>query len=108
MEFARQAAELLHVLHDRAGVIHLDLRLDNFVLTEHGVGFVDFGSAVRCGEDLKANPMLGTIFGELMKTSQIRAHARADDQQRPRHRRRSPARRGRSTRRSICSTSRCR
>jgi hypothetical protein len=71
VEFARQAAELLHVLHDRAGVIHLDLRLDNFVLTEHGVGFVDFGSAVRVGEDLKANPMLGTIFDELMRTSQI-------------------------------------
>jgi hypothetical protein len=71
VEFAKQAAELLHVLHDRAGVIHLDLRLDNFVLTEHGVGFVDFGSAVRVGEDLRANPMLGTIFDELMRTSQI-------------------------------------
>ena len=71
LEFARQAAELLDVLHDRAGVIHLDLRLDNFVITEHGVGFVDFGSAVRVGENLRANPMLQTIFDELMRTSQI-------------------------------------
>lgn len=71
LEFAQQSAELLEALHDRANVIHLDLRLDNFVVTEHGVGFVDFGSAVRVGENLHANPMLETIFQELMKTSQI-------------------------------------
>jgi hypothetical protein len=71
VEFARQAAELLHVLHDTIGVIHLDLRLDNVVITEHGVGFVDFGSAVRIGENLKDNPLLSTIFDELMRTSEI-------------------------------------
>jgi tRNA A-37 threonylcarbamoyl transferase component Bud32 len=71
VEFARQAAELLHVLHDVIGVIHLDLRLDNIVITERGVGFVDFGSSVRVGEDLSDSPLLSTIFDELMRTSEI-------------------------------------
>jgi hypothetical protein len=71
MEFAQQSADLLRVLHDVARVIHLDLRLDNFVITPQGVGFVDFGSAVRVDEDLGANPLLGTLFDDLMRTSQI-------------------------------------
>lgn len=71
MEFARQSADLLRVLHDVAHVIHLDLRLDNMVVTPDGVGFVDFGSAVKDDEDLSQNPLLGQVFGELMKTSQI-------------------------------------
>lgn len=71
IEFARQSAELLTVLHDHARVIHLDLRLDNFVITEDGVGFVDFGSAVRIGENLGQSPMLETLFSEMMRTSQI-------------------------------------
>jgi hypothetical protein len=71
MEFARQSADLLRAIHDIAGVIHLDLRLDNFVITPQGVGFVDFGSAVRVQEDLTANPLLENLFEELMKTSQI-------------------------------------
>jgi hypothetical protein len=71
LEFARQSADLLHIIHDEVGVIHLDLRLDNFVITDTGVGFVDFGSSVRVGEDLKENPLLGQLFDELMHTSQI-------------------------------------
>jgi hypothetical protein len=71
IEFALQAADLLRVMHDEAGIIHLDLRLDNMVITEHGVGFVDFGSAVRIGENIDGNPLLNTIFDELMRTSQI-------------------------------------
>jgi hypothetical protein len=71
LEFARQSAELLHVLHDRIGIIHLDLRMDNMVVTENGVGFVDFGSAVRVNENIQGNAVLSTLFGELMKTSQI-------------------------------------
>ncbi|HZZ43277.1 MAG TPA: hypothetical protein VFE58_10090 [Tepidisphaeraceae bacterium] len=71
LEFARQSADLLHIVHDQVGVIHLDLRLDNFVITDTGVGFVDFGSSVRVGEDLKQNPLLGQLFDELMHTSQI-------------------------------------
>jgi tRNA A-37 threonylcarbamoyl transferase component Bud32 len=71
LEFARQCTELLHVLHDVVGVIHLDLRLDNIVITERGVGFVDFGSAVRVGENLAANPLLETLYEELMRTSEI-------------------------------------
>jgi len=71
MEFARQSAELLRVVHEMANIIHLDLRLDNFVITDEGVGFVDFGSAVRMGENIQGNPMLNTLFEELMRTSQI-------------------------------------
>jgi serine/threonine protein kinase len=71
IEFAMQAADLLQAVHDSAGIIHLDLRLDNMVITEQGVGFVDFGSAVRVNENLASNPMLGTLFEELMKTSHI-------------------------------------
>jgi len=33
IEFARQSADLLRALHDDARVMHLDLRLDNFVIT---------------------------------------------------------------------------
>ncbi len=71
LEFAMQSADLLRAVHDAAEVIHLDLRLDNFVITENGVGFVDFGSSVRVGEDLQQNPLLSTLFEELMRTSQI-------------------------------------
>ena len=71
LEFAMQSADLLRAIHDSAGVIHLDLRLDNMVITENGAGFVDFGSAVRVSEDLSKNPLLGTLFDELMRTSHI-------------------------------------
>jgi len=71
LQFAKQAADLLAVLHDVAGVMHLDLRLDNMVITHNGVGFVDFGSAVRVDEDLAGNATLAGLFDELMKTSQI-------------------------------------
>jgi hypothetical protein len=71
MEFARQSADLLHVIHDTAKIMHLDLRLDNVVITDEGVGFVDFGSSVRVGEKLADNPLLASLFDELMRTSQI-------------------------------------
>jgi hypothetical protein len=71
LEFARQSAEILRVLHDKVGIMHLDLRLDNFVITPKGVGLVDFGSAVRVDENLKANPLLSNLYEELMRTSQI-------------------------------------
>jgi len=71
IEFARQSADLLRVLHDQVGVMHLDLRLDNFVVTPRGVGFVDFGSAVRADENLKQSPLLSSLFEELMRTSEI-------------------------------------
>jgi hypothetical protein len=41
------------------------------VITEQGVGFVDFGSAVRMNENIGGNAVLSTLFGELMRTSQI-------------------------------------
>jgi hypothetical protein len=71
LAFARQAAELLAALHDDARVMHLDLRLDNVVITQHGVGFVDFGSAVRVGENFPEASLLGNLFDEMMRTSQI-------------------------------------
>ncbi len=71
LAFARQAAELLAALHDDAHVMHLDLRLDNVVITQHGVGFVDFGSAVRVGENFPEASLLGNLFEEMMRTSQI-------------------------------------
>lgn len=71
MEFATQSADLLRALHDDVGVMHLDLRLDNFVITPAGVGFVDFGSAVRVDENLKQSPLLSNLFEELMRTSEI-------------------------------------
>jgi hypothetical protein len=71
MEFARQFAELLYVLHDKAGVVHLDLRMDNIVISGGEVGFVDFGSSVRLGENIAGNTLLSTLFEELMRTSQI-------------------------------------
>lgn len=71
IEFAHQCAKLLSVLHNTAQVMHLDLRLDNIVLTPRGVGFVDFGSAARIGEDIQQSPMLTSLFGEMMRTSKI-------------------------------------
>ena len=71
LDFAEQSADLLAALHEQAHVMHLDLRLDNMVITEDGVGFVDFGSACRIGEELGKSPMLDTLFSEMMRTSQI-------------------------------------
>ncbi len=71
LEFARQAAELLTALHDDVGIMHLDLRLDNVVITERGVGFVDFGSSVRVGEEFPEASLLSNLFDEMMRTSQI-------------------------------------
>ena len=71
LDFARQSAALLHIVHEHVGLIHMDLRLDNFVVTERGVGFVDFGSAVRVGECFDRNPLLDTLFHEMLSTSQI-------------------------------------
>ena len=71
MQFAQQSAELLSILHDRVGVIHLDLRLDNMVIHDGRVCFIDFGSSVRVGEEIEKSPMLSSLFEEMMNTSQI-------------------------------------
>lgn len=71
LEFARQAAELLAVLHDHAKIMHLDLRPDNMVVTEQGVGFIDFGSAAQVGEDLESRPVLNELFTQMMRTSHV-------------------------------------
>lgn len=71
MQFSQQAAELLSVLHDKVGVIHLDLRLDNMVISDGRVCFLDFGSSVRVGEQIEKSPLLSSLFDEMMNTSQI-------------------------------------
>jgi len=71
LEFAKQSASLLHILQDVVGVMHLDLRLDNMLITQDGVCFIDFGSAVRIGEDLSESRMLRSLFREMMTTSEI-------------------------------------
>jgi tRNA A-37 threonylcarbamoyl transferase component Bud32 len=71
LDFALQSAELLHLVHDKAGVVHLDLRLDNMVITPDGVGFIDFGSSVHVDEDMSASPTLQKIFTDLMRTCQV-------------------------------------
>ncbi len=71
MEFAKQMCDMLRALHDVAKVIHLDLRPDNLVITHRGVGFIDFGSSVRVGEDLSKSKVLMKMFEQVMITSQI-------------------------------------
>lgn len=71
LDFALQATELLSVVHEAAKVIHLDLRLDNMVISDGQVCFIDFGSSVQVGENVARNPMLNSLFEEMMNTSQI-------------------------------------
>ncbi|MEM1109465.1 MAG: phosphotransferase [Planctomycetota bacterium] len=70
-DFARQAAELLRALHQQAGVLHLDLRLDNLLVTDAGVCIIDFGSSVRVGEDLSTTATIETMIREMLAASQI-------------------------------------
>ena len=71
LDFAKESAELLSVLHDRVGIIHLDLRLDNIVISRGRVCFIDFGSSVRVGEQIEKSPLLSSLFEEMLNTSQI-------------------------------------
>lgn len=71
MEFALQATELLHAVHSKAGVAHLDLRLDNMVITPDGVGFIDFGNSVHDDEDIAGSPTLSRVFQDLMRSTQV-------------------------------------
>ena len=70
-QFAASSMELLAALHDDAKIMHLDLRLDNMVITEDGVGFVDFGTSAQINEDLTKRPVLNNLFMELMQTSEV-------------------------------------
>lgn len=69
--FAQQSAELLRALHNDVGIMHLDLRLDNLLVTDAGVCVIDFGSSVRVGEDLSTTPMVQTLVREMLQASQI-------------------------------------
>jgi hypothetical protein len=70
-EFARHSARLLRALHERVGIMHLDLRLDNLLVTEGRVSLVDFGSSVRLSENLGTNPMVKRLVDEMLSASQI-------------------------------------
>ena len=71
LDFALQATELLAAVHDVAKVIHLDLRLDNMVISDGQVCFIDFGSSVQVDENVARSPLLHSLFEEMMNTSQI-------------------------------------
>ena len=71
MEFARQLSGLLTVLHEKAQIIHLDLRPDNLVITPDGVGFIDFGSSIRVDEDISRSKTLMKMFDQVMTTSGV-------------------------------------
>ncbi len=70
-QFAQQSTDLLAALHQHAKVVHLDLRLDNMIITDDGVCFIDFGSAMRIGETIDHSEMLQTLFQKMINTSKI-------------------------------------
>jgi hypothetical protein len=76
IDFARQAATVLHALHHHAGMLHFDLRLENMVITEQGVGVIDFGSSVLAGEDLGQSKLLHTLHTEMLNASRPAAQLR--------------------------------
>jgi tRNA A-37 threonylcarbamoyl transferase component Bud32 len=70
LEFAQQAAELLKHVH-AAGVLHLDLRPDNTVVTRKGVGFIDFGSAYRQRDKARNPEALAKIYEQVAQGSEV-------------------------------------
>ncbi|MDH3583890.1 MAG: phosphotransferase [Phycisphaerae bacterium] len=74
LTFAAQALDLLRAIHDEAGIIHLDLRPDNVVVTESGVGFIDFGASVRQDEDLDRDPTLKRAMDKILSRSGVQRH----------------------------------
>ncbi|BAM03257.1 protein kinase family protein [Phycisphaera mikurensis] len=74
--FATGAVELVEKLHRVARIVHLDLRLDNFVITDSGVCLVDFGSGIRVGETFDSRGMLDKLLQEMLSSSRIRQDLR--------------------------------
>ena len=74
--FAQQAADLLDAVHTRGRIVHLDLRLDNMVVTPRGVGFVDFGSACLVNEPIEDKRVIGSLFSSMLSASRIRRDLR--------------------------------
>lgn len=70
-DFVTQSAELLRALHESVGIMHLDLRLENMLVTDAGVCMIDFGSSVRVGEDLRSAAIIDTLIREMLQASQI-------------------------------------
>ena len=73
IEFAKQSAALLAAIHDQAEVVHLDLRLDNILVTRDGVCVVDYGSAAVIGEDLSQSETLKQLFDDWMRKSGVQS-----------------------------------
>jgi len=72
LDFAHEAATIVQAIHESSGVIHLDLRLDNFVISHDGVCLVDFGNALRLDENLENKPLLQNLINEVLKNSATR------------------------------------
>ena len=71
LAFARQAAEMLDAAHREAGLMHMDVRLGNLVVTPRGVGLIDFGTSVMVGEDLAANRTVHKVIRRTLDASEI-------------------------------------
>ncbi len=69
--FAQQAAEMLSAAHHAAGLMHLDVRLGNLVVTERGVGLIDFGSSVMIDENLASNRTAQKVIHRTLESSEI-------------------------------------
>lgn len=72
LDFAHEAATIVHAIHESSGIVHLDLRLDNFVISHDGVCLVDFGNALSLGENLENKPLLQILINEVLKNSATR------------------------------------
>jgi len=62
---------MLNAAHRDAGLMHLDVRLGNLVVTERGVGLIDFGSSVMVGEDLASNRHVAKVICRTLEASEI-------------------------------------
>jgi len=61
LDFSTQLCELLQYLHHPArGILHLDLKPDNLLLSDHRLKLVDFGSAICQKEQKGQRPLFGT------------------------------------------------
>jgi len=71
LEFARESTTLLKLIHEVPRVVHLDMRLDNFLITPEGVCLLDFASSVQLEEDFSESAILQTLFKGWLETSGV-------------------------------------
>ena len=61
LEFSTQLCELLQYLHHPSrGILYLDLKPDNLLISDYRMKLVDFGSAIYRGEQSKQQMIFGT------------------------------------------------